>query len=155
MIHFLSMDPCTATSFKGLAMQDSNSLSTPNADPALYILNTGSKTSRGEHWCVVYFSGNTREFFDPFGMPPALYGFEQLLSTKKPIPRVKRYNRVCLQSVNSIVCGHHCIFYAFHKCRGFSMNEILSLYPQNDVKKNDKVALQFVLQFGISYYPRM
>ena len=149
------MDVFTAKCFKGLAMQDSNMLPLPHADPALYILNTGSEKSRGEHWCAVYFSGKTQEFFDPFGMPPVLYGFDKLLSTRQLPPTVKRHSTICVQSVNSIVCGHHCIFYAFHKCRGFSLNEIQELYPQNDMKKNDEVALKFVLQFGSMYYPRL
>jgi hypothetical protein len=156
LIHLFSLDKATALYFKGIAMRDSEILPRRQADPALYILNTGSVTSRGEHWCAVYFENEIQEFFDPFGMPPDFYGFDALLKTRTVAPSEKRFNVVPLQSMKSIVCGHHCVLYAYHKCRGFSLEKVLSLYPSGkDREKNDAFALNFVLQFGSIYRPRL
>ncbi len=151
------MDKVTSHYFQGLAMRDSEALPHLRADPALYILNTAPMASRGEHWCAVYFEGMTQEFFDSFGMSPAFYGFDALLNTREMSPTRLSFNKIPLQSFTSIVCGHHCVLYAFHKCRGYSLNEVVSLYPGDvtDRGKNDKFALNFVLQFGSIYVPRL
>lgn len=136
-------------------MKDTERLPAPSDDPALYIVNTGTVSSKGVHWCAVFFEKNVEEFFDPFGMPPTFYGFDNLLKTRSRLPTFKTYNSVSLQSMASIVCGHHCLFYAFHKCRGYAMEDIISFYPNKGQRKNDEVALNFVLQFSSIYYPRM
>lgn len=154
LAHLLSMDPATSMYYKGMAMKDSESLPFPHADPALYIVNTGRMTSQGEHWCAVLFQGNDEEFFDPFGMPSVIYGFENLFGTREMQVREKTYNGVCVQHPASAVCGHHCLFYAFHRCRGYGLEKILKMYDRNDLEKNDKMAMNFVVQFGSAYYPR-
>jgi hypothetical protein len=155
LMHLLSMDAYTTKYFGGLAMRDSEDLPNPKLTPALYVFNTGLTSSKGEHWCAAFFDNEKAEFFDPFGMSPMKYGFENLISKRRPLPTLHEYNPVCVQDPLSILCGHHCLFYAFHKCRGLSLSDILALYTPDDLTKNDDIALKFVLQFGSVYKPRL
>lgn len=150
--HLLSMDRSTGGIFKGFAMRDSSTLPFPNQTPALYFLNTDVESGPGEHWCAVFFDCKKgQEFFDPFGMPPNMYGFDSLLSKRST--SVASYNRMCVQDSTSKTCGHHCLFYAFHRCRGFLLKDILKYYSEQNLKGNDDLAVNFVVQFGKSYYP--
>jgi hypothetical protein len=148
------MDLYTARYFQGFAMRDSMGfhLGKNMKTPGLYILNTDSESGKGEHWCVVFFSEKGEcEFFDPFGSPPSVYQFDRILST--PYSSVNIYNPFCMQDLFSKTCGHHCLFFAYFRCRGVSFSEILKCYDQADVKKNDKMVTDFIVQFGRVYYP--
>lgn len=150
--HLLSMDPFTARYFKGFGMSDTDELPLVDETPALYFLNTDTEDGAGEHWCAGYFEKKIGEFFDPFGMHPSVYGLDDLMYTRKEIVKIK-YNKAHLQSVGSSVCGHHCLFYAFFRCRNVPLQSILKMYEGNDTVANDRLVLEFVVQFGNSYYP--
>jgi hypothetical protein len=147
---FLALDPGTSAVFQGLVMRDYPRLPSTGQKPALYILNTDVYAGEGEHWCAAYFENNTCEFFDPFGLPPETYGLDRVLNTKAVARRY--YNSVRVQQLSSDTCGPHCLFYSFHRCRGYSLAEILKLYNNGgNVVKSDEKAEQFVLNFGKSY----
>jgi hypothetical protein len=150
LINILSLDRYTAQTFRGLAMRDSDRL--PHANvllPSLYIVNSDKEEGKGEHWCAAFYYADTREFFDPFGNPPAFYGFEKLLGSRKTLYSIS--NSVCIQNVLSSCCGAHCLFYALHRCRGMVLHDIIELYDESDMQKNDKMVTQFVAQFGSEY----
>jgi hypothetical protein len=149
MSHLLSMDNYTAIFFKGFAMQDTEHLNHCDEKPALYIINTDVESGPGKHWCAAFYFKNCCEFFDPFGMDPRAYGLENILLSRN-VKVIKANNR-CLQNVLSAVCGHHCIFYAYHRCRNYQMKDIIKLY-QNDTTWNDHMVQDFTVQFGGSYY---
>lgn len=150
--HLLSMDYFTGNIFDGFAMRDSKFLpGNENKTPALYILNTDLENGRGEHWCAAYYENDNVEFFDPFGFPPSFHGFNDLLHSRNY--NRCRYNPYCVQHPLSKFCGHHCLFFAHHRCRGLSFSSVLALYDKNDTQKNDHMVLDFVLQFGRNYRP--
>lgn len=149
--YFLSVDDHTSRFFKGIVMQDTELLPHGKSDPALYILNTDVESGRGEHWCAAFFYGNNCEFFDPFGMPPDLYGFGRILKTRNF--KFQLYNDVCVQSVSSICCGHHCLFFAYYRCRSLSFLELINKYRPEDLSWNDTMAKNFVVQFGNWFKP--
>lgn len=146
---FLSLDPYTSKWFKGYGMQDSFELPFANSKKALYILNTDKSNGPGEHWCAVLFNNSHGEFFDPFGMPPTLYGFRKLLNSKDVSKIV--YNSTPVQHLFSNACGYHCLFYSYHKCRGYSLDEIIQMYDITDTEKNDQMVVEFVTEFGKIY----
>jgi hypothetical protein len=149
--NFFSLDPCTGGIFKGLAMSDSPGLFDIEHDRAMYVLNTGTTAGKGVHWCLVYFDEHEGEFFDPIGLPPSSYGgFARLLRWRGEMTELKNTQR-CVQNPFGIACGAHCLFYGFHRCRGWSMAAILSLYDQNDLVKNDQMVVDFVTGFGKNY----
>lgn len=145
--YFFTADAHTAKYFKGIVMRDTDMLPSRNSSaPALYILNTDSEAGKGEHWCAAFYHGQQCEFFDPFGMPPEFYGFERILRTRAARYRV--HNNICVQSIASMNCGHHCLFFGFHRCRGFLLSKIINMYKSDDLAWNDKMVLNFVLDFG-------
>ena len=60
--------------------------------------------------------------------PPEHYGFESY--------KIETWNKYKLQSSWSNVCGQYCIFYLYHKSRGYSMSKIVNLFT-DDTSIND------------------
>jgi hypothetical protein len=149
----LSLDRYTSKYFKGFGMRDSNELPDINKKKCLYILNTDTEEGPGEHWCVLFYNGDYGEFFDPFGLPPHVYRFENILKLRKTRKFV--YNSVQVQDLKSIACGHHCLFYAFHRCRGESLTDILKRYKHESYEKNDQMVVEYIRKFGNIYLPRL
>lgn len=147
MATLLSLDPYTSRYFRGFAWKDSERL--PFDKDVLYVINTDSKAGKGEHWCVAASIGNEgSEFWDPYGSPPDVYELSHLWNVNSG---VTRYNPVCVQNLTSKFCGNHCLFYAFHKCRGYAMDEIVKRYDHADLQSNDRMVEKFVNQFGSGY----
>ena len=151
--HFLNMDRYTKGCWKGFVAQDSEPFiwEQTRAFPALYIINTDVSEGPGKHWCVGYldFTPNEEEeeeremeFFDSYGCPPGAYGLDRLFPTGEI-----RVNTRTVQSWDSSTCGHHCLFFAYFRCRGMGMEEIVRLYS-DDLKRNDEMVTKFVLQHG-------
>lgn len=151
MSSFLSLDKYTSQYFGGFVLRDSKVLPLKEKKEVFYILNTDVESGNGEHWCVAFFTENNCEFFDSYGMDPSVYNFDEVLSSRNSGSFV--YNPFCVQDLFSKVCGHHCLFFAFHKCRGYSFDTIIRMYDFTDIKKNDEMVLKFVVQFGNCYNP--
>lgn len=146
--YILSLDRYTSKCFKGFAMSDTYKLPFNNAKWALYIVNTDNSSGPGEHWCVLYFDKDYCEFFDPYGQPPETYGFENLIKRRRCKYLV--YNSHQVQNLTSTTCGHHCIFFALHRCRGYSMSDILNLYHSYNTQENDRMVKFFIKNLGLS-----
>ena len=104
--------------------------------PSIHIVNTDPSTESGEHWVAVYFGLDATEYFDSYGLPPPpTKNFLTFLGAHYD------YNPVQLQGVLATTCGHYCLFYLRHRCRGFTMREIVDVFPGRG--HND----QFVLKW--------
>ncbi len=150
IVNFLSLDPFTGQIFGGLAMQDSPELPGLDRKKVMYVLNTDVLQGEGEHWCLVYFDEDREEFFDPFGNPPGLYGFDHLLRKRSQTKR-RCHNKTCVQDLLGVSCGAHCLFFGFHRSRGKGMKDIVKMYHRTDLKANDAMVIDFVHDFGKSY----
>lgn len=146
MSYILSIDQYTSKYFKGFCMSDNVELPALKSPTALYILNTDTLSGPGEHWCVAFFDHEEGEFFDPFGQSPQTYNFQKLLDSRNF--QTVTYNPLVVQSLTSTTCGHHCLFFALHRCRGYSMRAILRMYS-TDVSVNDDMVFNFIKKFGI------
>ena len=103
--------------------------------PCGFVANTDPSTEPGTHWVVFYFpSHGEGEFFDSYGYPPEDYG-EPFKSYKIGI-----WNKRKIQSSWSEVCGQYCIFYLYHRSRGYSMNKIVNLFSNNTELNDCNVA---------------
>ena len=49
-----------------------------------------------------------------------------------------------IQDHDSIKCGEFCIFYAYHRCMGYSLESILDMFNENNLKINDIKVEKFV-----------
>jgi hypothetical protein len=147
VIHdILTKDPHTRKIFKGFSTPD---VPIPKLvkTPAIFILNTDKSDGPGIHWCVAFFKNkNLCEFFDPLGKNPVAYGFD------KPIhARCKNitFNEYPVQHVTAATCGHHCIFFAFHRARKLNPRQIMRKFSTTDLVRNDHMVFNFVARnFG-------
>lgn len=99
-------------------------------EPRLIIVNTDPSYKPGKHWLLFHFNtdGKSVDFFDSLGKMPQDYPKE-----------IKHFlQRWCesiycvphrIQPVGSVLCGHYCLYYAYCKGLGESMDEILNHLP--------------------------
>ena len=103
---------------------------------------TDPSTEPGTLWVAFYFPSREKgEFFDSYGNPPEHYGFKSY--------NIETWNQHKLQSSWSNVCGHYCIFYLYHKSRGYSMSKIVNLFTNNTNKNDCSVACYVKEHFNI------
>jgi hypothetical protein len=135
----LARDKRTAISFRGVFACDKLPVHAPTS--SLYICNTHHARAPGEHWIAIYIDASGRgEFFDSFGMHPTIMHFESFLNSNC---KYWMHNTKRVQSFYSDACGYHCIFYAVHRCVGFNVNAISSMYT-NNCTFNDIIVKEFV-----------
>lgn len=93
--------------------------------PQLVICNTDPSNKPGKHWVLFYFENDDVDFFDSLGNDIEKYG-------KTFVNFIKRYSNFFNQSnirtqpINSDLCGEYCLYYAYNKCKGKSMTEIVN-----------------------------
>ena len=94
-----------------------------------YVINSDTSDKKGEHWVAVYFDKNRRgEYFDSYGLPPAILGLEAYMDR---FSMNWIYNRKTIQSLFSNVCGHYCVYFILFSCRNISLHAILSVFTLN------------------------
>ena len=136
----LERNPDTKKIFGGVFAADELP-KTIDTFPYGFVANTDPSTEPGTHWVSFYFPSRDKgEFFDSYGCPPEYYGFK----------RMDTWNSRKLQSSWSEVCGQYCIFYLYHKSRGYSMSKIVNLFT-GDTRLNDcKVACYVKKHFNVT-----
>ena len=56
------------------------------------------------------------------------------------------YNMRPLQSLNSNICDHYCLQYAYYRARGYEMQAIIdSFIPHNNFDNNDRLVYEHVI----------
>ena len=126
--------------------------------PALFIANVDTSDKAGSHWVAFYFSKDHEgEFFDSYGLPPSNYTvtFTHFLNNNS---NQWIFNTITLQSMQSKVCGHYCLYYALFRCRNNSMSTIVHRFSNNK-RQNDLLVKCFIEKyFPLSiqeYYTRV
>lgn len=139
LTHILEHDLFTKKIFCGLSAPDLKIPKDVNK-PALFILNTDISTGVGEHWCgLLIFNNEVLEFFDSFGYTPYHYNFHMML--KNLNLKYYIFNNIQVQDKKAATCGHHCIFWAYHKARG--VKDIEKMYKKTP-EINDRMVYNFV-----------
>lgn len=104
--------------------------------PKLIIANTEPSTMKGEHWIAFFTNGETVDVFDSLGKKLSSYQFGSDLSdfTKK---FAKNVNIVStrLQPSNSNICGNLCLYFAYWRCLGESLESIVATIRQTEKNK--------------------
>lgn len=94
-------------------------------DRWLLVCNCCPANRRGEHWVAMFYENGTLEFFDSFGLASENYaGVEEFIRLQEPNELIS--NTIRLQSVESDVCGHYCIYYGYSRSDGESMERIIN-----------------------------
>ena len=111
-----------------------------NTFPCGFVANTDPSTEPGTPWVAFYFpSIGKGEFFDSYGHRPQYYGFDE----------TETWNTRTLQSSWSEVCGQYCIFYLYHKSRGYSMSKIVNLFTDKANLNDCNVACYVKKHFNV------
>lgn len=136
------MDPCTKHRVGGVCAADELPSNVSNL-PKIFIANTDPSELPGQHWVCFYIPvDGPIEFFDSLGKHPRNYSylFERFIYSHSD-DYVR--NVLPLQSDFSATCGHFCLFYAVHRCRGVSMSGVLNKFSR-DRMSNDSIVRNFV-----------
>ena len=122
----LCLNPVTNQYFDGIYSADT--LKEIREKPDLIICNTDPSNKPGEHWVLFFFSDNGVDFFDSLGRDIKYYGsiFLDFIANF-----VTNYEQSLqrMQPLKSDLCGQYCLYYAFVKCNGLSMDEIIYNIP--------------------------
>ena len=107
----------------------------------LYIANTDPAHKPGQHWVAFYFDpSGICSYFDSYGLPPLRQSFVTFIE-RNACEWI--YNNKRLQHARSNLCGHYCLFFAVHICRGDSMSKIVQQFD-TDVKFNVILVEDFI-----------
>ena len=111
--------------------------------PKLYIVNSQPKHRPGKHWLVLYFPRvGPAEFFDSLGHGPRYYSWRLERYLKKQGGYYIR-NQRRVQQVGTKACGHFCYYYAYQRCVGRSMRQILRDFHHTRLTINEKLVTEF------------
>ena len=120
-------DRRTSKAFKGVFASDE--LPSRTSTDSLFVCNTDPSDRPGTHWIVVYVDEmHKSDYFDSFGMAPTIPEIELFLNDNSV---AWAYNDRPVQEITSDACGHHCIFFAVHRCIGFDMKSIVNMYTKD------------------------
>ncbi len=96
------------------------------------IINTAPSTHKGKHWVAIMNVNNKQEYFDSYGLPP-----KNEISHHLKKRGNYTFNNVPTQNLFSAACGAHCIYFLFHRSKGYPLREIVK-------QTSDKTVISFV-----------
>lgn len=110
------------------------------------VMNMDPSNFGGSHWVCLYIEKGRGEYFDSYGLAPPLEEFVSFLNRNC---RKWEYNKQELQSLDTTVCGHYCIWFLSERARGKSMLQIVEQFSSTNTRKNDVAVENLVLtRFG-------
>ena len=138
---FMKSWPKTCDQFLGTFAADRLPSVWNQREDRCLVANTEIQSREGRHWVAFFLQRNGHvEYFDSYGLPPTVPEFVQFLRRHA---KSWNYNNLPRQGLGSDTCGHHCLFYLWHRCHGLTSSEVLHLLDR-DPAKNDDVVRSFV-----------
>ena len=137
-------NPVTAPHFCGVISHDQLNKLPTRLQQGFYVCNTDDSTGPGEHWVTVsWFQGQESEFFDSLAKSPTEYSinFTNFLINNGPQYKMSTMR---IQGPHSIKCGEFCLFYAYHRCKGYTLNDIVTMFSKTHFALNDFKVERFV-----------
>lgn len=133
---FLRTNKYTKPYFFGVFACDTLPFRIPKVNQHLLIIcNTDKSTGPGQHWIGIHFSAdNVATYFDSFGMYPQNLYISNFL--KRNASKITTNNKM-IQSVFSRYCGHFCALFLYFMVRGKSLNKIVGMFKNKNLKEND------------------
>ena len=137
----LKADRYTAASFGGVLASNQLPRKPLRSFPAAFVANVDPSTQPGRHWVAFFFlDGKHAEYFDSYGCPPGLTSFKTFL---KKNSLYWQYNAQRIQGPLSTVCGQYVLYYLLHRCRGWTLTNILEQFT-DDLSFNDFLVNDFI-----------
>ena len=94
--------------------------------PELIICNTDPSNKPGKHWLLFFFFYDDKvDFYDSLGNDLSHYGKElnQLLNR---FANFYQSTHIRTQPENTALCGYYCLYFAYKRCKGHSMEKIIN-----------------------------
>ena len=108
--------------FRGVFMRDSLPKSPETVENGIVNFNTMDQP--GSHWVAYFKDGTNRIYFDSFGQA-TLQEIQNYLKTKGEGAVIQRNTEV-VQSFNSVICGHLCLFVLKSLTSGLTFRDTLN-----------------------------
>ena len=100
--------------------------------PTMVVVNTDPSSQPGKHWLLFFRTDSgVMEMFDSLGKDLKTYSHQIQDFAQRFDDTVKFVSRR-IQPKNSALCGHYCLYYAYMRCAGSSMNDIIAEMPTAD-----------------------
>lgn len=145
LMRILLGNDVTAPYFCGVISHDQLNTQ-PVPDEGYYICNSDDSNGPGKHWLAVCWSSQKKqpaELFDSLAHLPKEYdkNFTDFLISNGPD---YSFSLKRVQSESSIKCGEFCVFFVYHRCKGFTFEEILAMFCDTNLEQNDVIVEQFM-----------
>ena len=112
--------------------------------PVGLIANTDTSDKPGTHWIAIYIDEKgVGEYFDSYGLPPLHKEFVDFIFRNSSDGSF--YNRIQLQCLSCITCGHYCVAYLKMRFHGLNYCHFISLFTSNRLQ-NDIIIKKFITQ---------
>ncbi len=110
----------------------------PYVEQGCMVINEDINTKEGSHWVALFkFDNGIVEYFDSYGRQPTAKWIKVYLTGEVVVVCKKQ-----VQSLFSETCGHHCVYYLWHRARGVAYEDIVASYHTPDY--NDEMVCQFI-----------
>ena len=124
----LQKNPITKKCFDGVYPRDI--LNSIKKTPWMIVVNTDPSTKSGKYWILLYFDAQGHaKIFDSLGNDVA----SSHSSIKKFIQRYSTHYMHAvhdrIQPKDTALCGHYCLYYAYSRCEGMSVQKIVHTMP--------------------------
>ena len=106
----------------------------PAKFPVSIIVNTGSVSTKGEHWVALLLDLKTCLYFDSFGLPIINIEILKYLANKY---KTVTYSDKCIQYFSSSLCGKYCIDFIQNVRNKQSFVYFMDKFDGVDLAKND------------------
>jgi hypothetical protein len=143
-------DPLLAQYFGGVFASDRLP---KHAEHCAYIVNLDNADKPGSHWVAIFFSPGKQsvDYFDPYGLLPPNVHIVRFLKRNSMF---KHFNENNYQSMCSTVCGQYCLYFLWHRVRGYPMQRIQQKFKLKEHALNDLRVVQFVRKkFNLTHQP--
>tara|TARA_Y100000296_G_C5074892_1_gene206801 strand:+ start:71 stop:520 length:450 start_codon:yes stop_codon:yes gene_type:complete len=112
------------SNFRGVFMRDTLPKSPRKEECGIVNFNTTKE--KGSHWVCYYKKGLNRIYFDSFGQITPIEIQNYLKTNKEKGLAVIQRNTDIVQSINTNICGHLCLFVLKALTSGWSFQEVLN-----------------------------
>ena len=135
---YMKADSLISSYYGGVVPKDLLPLQT--VKPSFYVVNLDTSDKAGSHWIVMFHRDDKMtEYFDPLGKKPD----EEFVSYLTLQSQHYIFNNRRCQSRVSNLCGQYCLFYCYFRSRGYSMQDILGMFDENNLLYNDQLVYFF------------
>ena len=108
----------------------------PKKFPVKIIVNTGSVSTKGEHWVALLLDSKTCLYFDSFGLSIINIEILQYLANRY---KTVTYSDKCIQYFSSILCGKYCIDFIQNVRNAQSFGHFLDKFDDINLAQNDVI----------------